>query len=132
MKRLVKVTIHDFSQLKENLHDPGEITLYEAANGQTYDAEIEHDGYAVIELDDGHYLELAPGEYQIIIADWKNAGQIGELVIETKSDPDDDTALLYRSVDQHGREVAAPRSLPKQLVQMLAKTWFGENKKSMP
>lgn len=132
MKRLVKVTIQDFDQLKENLHDPGELALYEAANGHTYDAEIEHDGYAVIDLEDGQYLELAPGEYQIFIADWKNAGQVGEHVIETKSDPHDDTALLYRTVDQHGKEVQAPRSLPKQLVHMLARAWFGENKKSMP
>jgi hypothetical protein len=126
MKRRVKVTIEDFTKLKENLNNPEELALYEAANGRTYDAEIEHDGYAVIDLPEGEYIELAPGEYQIMIEDWQTAGTIGDVTIETKSDPDDDKALVYRIVDAAGNELEAPRSLPKQVVELLAKTWFGK------
>lgn len=131
MKRLVKVTIQDFSQLKENLNDPAELKLYEEANGQTYEAEIEHDGYAVIDLSEDEYIELAPGEYQLMITEWKIAGKTGDLTIETKSDPEDDTALLYRGVDAVGNEVQPPQSLPKQLISILAKTWFGEKKSNI-
>jgi hypothetical protein len=126
MKRRVKVTIENFASIKENLNHPEELALYEAANGRTYDAEIEHDGYAVIDLPDGEYIELAPGEYQIMIEDWQTAGTIGNATVETRSDPADDKALLYRIVDQAGNELEAPRSLPKQVVELLAKTWFGK------
>lgn len=126
MKRRVKVTIEDFAPLKENLNNPEELALYEAANGHIYDAEIEHDGYAVIDLPDGEYIELAPGEYQIMIEEWTKAGAIGELTLETKSDPADDKALLYRLVDVSGAEKETPRSLPKQVVELLGKTWFGK------
>ncbi|MDA5108484.1 MULTISPECIES: hypothetical protein [Brevibacillus] len=126
MKRRVKVTIEDFAPLKENLNNPEELALYEAANGHIYDAEIEHDGYAVIDLPDGEYIELAPGEYQIMIEEWTKAGVIGELTLETKSDPADDKALLYRLVDASGAEKEPPRSLPKQVVELLGKTWFGK------
>ncbi|UYZ12039.1 MULTISPECIES: hypothetical protein [Brevibacillus] len=126
MKRRVKVTIEDFAPLKENLNNPEELALYEAANGHIYDAEIEHDGYAVIDLPDGEYIELAPGEYQIMIEEWTKAGAIGELTLETKSDPADDKALLYRLVDASGAEKEPPRSLPKQVVELLGKTWFGK------
>lgn len=126
MKRRVKVTIEDFAPLKENLNNPEELALYEAANGHIYDAEIEHDGYAVIDLPDGEYIELAPGEYQIMIEEWTKAGAIGELTLETKSDPVDDKALLYRLVDASGAEKEPPRSLPKQVVELLGKTWFGK------
>jgi hypothetical protein len=126
VKRRVKVTIEDFAPLKENLNNPEELALYEAANGHIYDAEIEHDGYAVIDLPDGEYIELAPGEYQIMIEEWTKAGVIGELTLETKSDPADDKALLYRLVDASGAEKEPPRSLPKQVVELLGKTWFGK------
>ncbi|MGQ7276428.1 hypothetical protein ACT91Q_00520 [Brevibacillus thermoruber] len=126
MKRRVKVTIEDFAPLKENLNNPEELALYEAANGHIYDAEIEHDGYAVIDLPDGEYIELAPGEYQIMIEEWTKAGAIGELTLETKSDPADDKVLLYRLVDASGAEKEPPRSLPKQVVELLGKTWFGK------
>ncbi len=126
MKRLIKVTIEDFTKIKENLDNPADVELYEAANGRTYEAEIEHDGYAVIDLSDDEYIELAPDEYQIMIEDWKTAGTMAGLTIETKSDPADDKALLYRRIDQDGREVEPPQSLPKQLVELLAKTWFGK------
>jgi hypothetical protein len=126
VKRRVKVTIEDFAPLKENLNNPEELALYEAANGHIYDAEIEHDGYAVIDLPDGEYIELAPGEYQIMIEEWTKAGAIGELTLETKSDPADDKALLYRLVDASGAEKEPPRSLPKQVVELLGKTWFGK------
>jgi hypothetical protein len=126
VKRRVKVTIEDFAPLKENLNNPEELALYEAANGHIYDAEIEHDGYAVIDLPDGEYIELAPGEYQIMIEEWTKAGAIGELTLETKSDPADDKALLYRLVDASGAEKEPPRSLPKQVVELLGRTWFGK------
>jgi hypothetical protein len=126
MKRRVKVTIEDFTKIKENLNNPEELALYEAANGSTYDAEIEYDGYAVIEFPDGEYIELAPGEYQVMIEDWQTAGTIGDVTVETKSDPNDDKALVYRIVDSAGNELEAPRSLPKQVVELLAKTWFGK------
>ncbi|CAJ1003121.1 MULTISPECIES: hypothetical protein [Bacillales] len=126
MKRRVKVTIEDFAPLRENLNNPEELALYEAANGHTYDAEIEHDGYAVIDLPDGDYIELAPGEYQIMIEEWTKAGTIGALTLETKSDPADDKALLYRLVDASGAETEPPRSLSKQVVELLGKTWFGK------
>jgi len=125
MKRLVKVTIKDFSKIRENLENPADVSLYEAANGRTYHAEIEHDGYAVIDLPDEEYIELAPGEYQIMIEDWQDAGTVGEGTLQTKSDPADDTALLYRVVNGNGEELEPPRSLPKQVVQLLARTWFG-------
>ncbi|MFY0543475.1 hypothetical protein [Brevibacillus sp. H7] len=128
MKRWVKVTIEDFTKIKENLDNPADVALYEAANGNTYEAVIEHDGYAVIDLPDHEYIELAPGEYQIMIEEWKTAGKLGEFTLETKSDPADDKSLLYRTVDSEGREVEAPRSLSKQVVEMLAKTWFGGKK----
>jgi hypothetical protein len=126
VKRRVKVTIDDFAPLKENLNNPEELALYEAANGHTYDAEIEHDGYAVIDLPDGEYIELAPGEYQIMIEEWTKAGSIGGLTLETKSDPADDKALLYRLVDESGAEKEPPQSLPKQVVELLGNTWFGK------
>lgn len=126
MKKRIKVTISDFTTLKENLNDPQELSLYEGANGHTYDAEIEHDGYAVVDLTDDTYIELAPGEYQVMIEEWTTAGQIGELTLQTKSDPADDTALLYRLVDSAGSETQAPVSLPKQVVELVAKTWFGK------
>nr|WP_216369482.1 MULTISPECIES: hypothetical protein [unclassified Brevibacillus] len=108
------------------MNNPEELALYEAANGHTYDAEIEHDGYAVIDLPDGDYIELAPGEYQIMIEEWTKAGTIGALTLETKSDPADDKALLYRLVDASGAETEPPRSLSKQVVELLGKTWFGK------
>lgn len=126
MKKRIKVTINDFTALKENLNDPQELSLYEGANGHTYDAEIEHDGYAVVDLTDDTYIELAPGEYQVMIEEWTTAGQIGELTLQTKSDPADDTALLYRLVDSAGGEAQAPVSLPKQVVELVARTWFGK------
>lgn len=129
MKKRIKVTISDFSALRENLNDPQELALYEAANGNTYDAEIEYDGFAVVDLTDDEYIELAPGEYQLMIEEWTNAGQIGEWTLQTKSDPADDTALLYRLVDADGNEKQAPVSLPKQVVELVAKTWFGKTDK---
>ncbi|GAA4710374.1 hypothetical protein [Brevibacillus fulvus] len=128
MKRTIKVTIRDFSKLEENLNDPNELKLYESANGQLYEAEIEHDGYAVIDLTDEDYIELAPDEYEYIIAEWTPAGTVGEMRIETKSDPADDAALLYRGVDAAGNELQAAQSLPKALIAGLAKTWFGDKK----
>ena len=130
MTKRVKVTIADFAPLKENLNNPEELALYEAANGNIYDAEIEHDGYAIVDVTEEDYIELAPGEYQLMIEEWTNAGQIGELTLQTKSDPADDKALLYRSVDASGNEVQAPQSLPKQVVEMVANTWFGKKKKA--
>jgi hypothetical protein len=126
LKRLIKVTIRDFSKIQENLNDPNEMALYQEANGRTYEAEIESDGYAVVDLPNDEYIELAPDEYEIMIEEWKVSGKLGEITIETKSDPEDDTALLYRGVDAGGGEVQAPQSLPKQLVEMLAKTWSGK------
>jgi hypothetical protein len=128
MKRTIKVTIDDFQKIAENLNDPGELALYEAANGQTYEAEIEHDGYAVVDLPDGQYIELAPAEYQIMIPDWKKAGEMDGLTVETKSDPADDKALLYRAVDAAGNEVRPPQSLPKELVKLLGDVWFAKRK----
>ena len=125
MKRKVKVTIHDFTKIEENLNDPKEVELYQKINGQIHEAEIETDGYAIIDLSEEDYVELAPNEYQIMIEDWQVSGKLGELILETKSDPEDDTALLYRAVNEAGEEVKAPVSLPKQVVAQLAKTWFG-------
>lgn len=130
MKRRVKVTIADFSSLKENLNNPEELALYEASNGNTYDAEIEHDGYAIVDVTEEDYIELAPGEYQLMIEEWTVAGQIGEWTLQTKSDPDDDKSLVYRFVDAAGNEQQAPQSLPKQVVELIAKTWFGKKQKS--
>ncbi|GED66403.1 hypothetical protein BRE01_01050 [Brevibacillus reuszeri] len=130
MTKRVKVTIADFAPLKENLNNPEELALYETANGNIYDAEIEHDGYAIVDVTEEDYIELAPGEYQLMIEEWVNAGQIGELTLQTKSDPADDKALLYRSVDASGNEVQAPQSLSKQAVEMVANTWFGKKKKA--
>ncbi|EST56287.1 hypothetical protein T458_02925 [Brevibacillus panacihumi W25] len=129
MKKRIKVTIADFTALQENLNDPQELALYESANGNTYDAEIEHDGYAIVDVTEEDYIELAPGEYQLMIEEWTDAGRIGDLQLQTKSDPADDTALLYRLVDASGKEQEAPVSLPKQIVELVAKTWFGKNKK---
>jgi hypothetical protein len=129
MKKRIKVTIADFSTLKENLNDPAELALYEGANGNTYDAEIEHDGYAIVDVTEDDYIELAPTEYQLMIEEWTKAGTIGEWLVQTKSDPADDTALLYRKVDESGNEQEAPVSLPKQVVEMVAKTWFGKQSK---
>lgn len=129
MKKRIKVTIADFTALQENLNDPQELALYESANGNTYDAEIEHDGYAIVDVTEEDYIELAPGEYQLMIEEWTDAGRIGDLQLQTKSDPADDTALLYRLVDASGKEQEAPVSLPKQIVELVAKTWFGKYKK---
>lgn len=128
MKRTIKVTIADFAKIAENLNDPGELALYERANGSLFEAEIEHDGYAVVDLSDEEYIELAPGEYQVMIPDWQKAGELAGQTLLTKSDPDDDSALLYRSVDAAGNEVTAPQSLPKELVRLLAETWYGKRK----
>ena len=129
MKKLVKVTIRDFSKIKENLNDANELALYEQANGHIYEAEIEHDGYAVIDLPDGEYIELALDEYELMIEDWKVAGTIGNATLVTKSDPNDDTALLYRLQDESGQEVQAERSLSKEVVRQLAQTWFAKQPK---
>lgn len=129
MKKRIKVTIADFTTLKENLNDPAELALYEKANGHTYDAEIEHDGYAIVDVTEDDYIELAPGEYQLMIEEWTDAGSIGEWRVQTKSDPADDTALLYRKVDANGKELEAPVSVPKQVVELVAKTWFGKKAK---
>lgn len=131
MTKRIKVTIADFAPLKENLNNPEELALYEAANGNTYDAEIEHDGYAVIDVTEDEYIELAPGEYQLMIEEWTTAGHMGEWTLQTKSDPADDKALLYRSVDAEGNEVQAPQSLPKQVVELVAATWFGKKAKKL-
>lgn len=130
MKRRIKVTIADFESLKQNLNNPEELALYETANGNTYDAEIEHDGYAIVDVTEDDYIELAPGEYQLMIEEWTDAGKIGELTLQTMSDPADDKALLYRTVDAGGKEVQAPVSLPKQVVELVAKTWFGKKQKT--
>ncbi len=126
MKRWIKVTVRDFDKLAQHLNDPNDLVLYQQANGHTYEAQIEPDGYAVIDLPDDEYIELAPDEYELMIAEWQQAGQWDGLTLETKSDPDDDAALLYRLVDSEGREVRPPQPLPKRLVQLLAKTWFGK------
>lgn len=131
MTKRIKVTIADFAPLKENLNNPEELALYEAANGNTYDAEIEHDGYAVIDVTEDEYIELAPGEYQLMIEEWTIAGKLGEWTLQTKSDPADDKALLYRSVDADGNEVQAPQSLPKQVVELIAAAWFGKKAKKL-
>ncbi len=128
MKRLIKITIDDFAKIEQNLNDPQELALYHSANGNTYEAEIEHDGFAIVDLNDDEYIELAPGEYQLMIPDWKNAGKLGALTLETKSDPDDDTAMLYRLLRADGEQAGQAQSLPKQLVSLLAKAWF-EGKK---
>lgn len=124
MKRLVKVTIRDFKKIEENLNDKAELALYEKANGHTYEAEIEHDGYAVIDLPDGEYIELAIDEYELMIEEWKEAGKLGDKTLQTKSDPADDTALLYRLVAADGQTVEEEKSLSKQVVRLLAKAWF--------
>lgn len=129
MKKRIKVTITDFEPLKANLNDPEELALYEAANGNTYDAEIEHDGYAVVDLTEEDYIELAPGEYQLMIEDWTGAGKLEGLTLQTMSDPADDKALLYRLVDEAGKEAQAPVSVPKQVVELVYKTWFGKKQK---
>ncbi|MFS0554238.1 hypothetical protein [Brevibacillus sp. 179-C9.3 HS] len=131
MKKRIKVTIADFAPLKENLNNQEELALYEAANGNTYDAEIEHDGYAIVDVTEEDYIELAPGEYQLMIEEWTNAGQIGEWTLQTMSDPADDKALLYRTVDKTGTEMQAPQSLPKQVVELVANTWFGKKAKKI-
>jgi hypothetical protein len=110
------------------LNDANEIQLYQAANGNLYEAIIEHDDYAVIDLNDNDYIELAPGEYERMIQDWKVIGKQGNVIIETMSDPADDRALLYRGVDGAGNVVTPAQSLTKQLVQSLAKAWFGREK----
>lgn len=129
MKRLVKVTIRDFSKLKENLNDIAELSLYEQANGHIYEAEIEHDGYAVIDLPDGDYIELADDEYELMIEDWKKAGQVGNAILMTKSDPFDDMALLYRLQDANGQVVQDEQSLSKTIVRQLAEVWFSKQPK---
>lgn len=129
MKKRIKVTIADFATLQENLNDPQELALYESANGNTYDAEIEHDGYAIVDVTEEDYIELAPGEYQLMIEEWTDAGRVGEWLLQTKSDPADDTALLYRLLDANGQEQETPVSLSKQVVELIAKTWFGKSKK---
>lgn len=129
MKKLVKVTIRDMSKIEEHLNDKAELALYEKANGNTYEAEIEHDGYAVIDLPDGEYIELALDEYELIIEDWKDAGKQGELILQTKSDPNDDSALLYRWVNEKGEIVEAEKSLSKQVVRLVGQTWFGKQQK---
>jgi len=131
MKRTIKVTIEDFSKIAENLNEPGELALYENANGNVFEAEIEHDGYAVVDLPNEEYIELAPSEYQVMILEWQKAGELAGKTIETKSDPDNDKALLYRTVDGSGNEVTAPQSLPKELVKLLADTWFAKRKSGM-
>lgn len=131
MKKRIKVTIADFTHLTENLNNPEELALYEAANGNTYDAEIEHDGYAIVDVTDEDYIELAPGEYQLMIEEWTSAGQIGEWTLQTMSDPADDKALLYRTVDKAGTEILVPQSLPKQVVELVANTWFGKKAKKI-
>ncbi|WP_139489479.1 hypothetical protein [Brevibacillus dissolubilis] len=132
MKRTIKVTIHNYDQIKENLNNPDEIQLFEKANGNLYEADIEPDGYAVIEFEGSDdYIELAPDEYQLMITEWKVAGKIGDMVIETMSDPNDDTALLYRGVDGIGNEVQASQSFPKKLVELLNKAWFAVEKKKV-
>lgn len=128
MKRLIKVTIQDFSKIEQHLNDANEIQLYQAANGNLYEAIIEHDDYAVIDLNDNDYIELAPGEYERMIQDWKVIGKLGNVIIETMSDPADDRALLYRGVDGAGTVVTPAQSLSKQWVQSLAKAWFGKEK----
>ena len=132
MKRMIKVTISDFTKIEQNLNDPAELALYQQVNGQVFEAEIEHDGYAVIDLPDDQYIELAPDEYTIMIAEWRVAGTFNQLTIETKSDEQNDQALLYRLVDQDGKEVEPPVSLPKAVVQQVAKTWFGGKPQSEP
>ncbi|USG63760.1 hypothetical protein NDK47_16460 [Brevibacillus ruminantium] len=128
MKRRVKVTIEDFALLQENLNDPAELALYQEANGRTYDAEIEHDRYAIIDVTEEDYIELAPSEYQVMIEEWASAGAYGEYQVETKSDPADDKAMLYRLVDASG-QVQKELSLPKQVVELLGKVWFSKQAK---
>ncbi|MGC5325026.1 hypothetical protein [Brevibacillus sp. SYSU BS000544] len=129
MKKLVKVTIRDLSKIEENLNDKNELAMYEKANGHTYEAEIEHDGYAVIDLPDGEYIELALDEYELMIEEWKEAGKQGELTLQTKSDPGDDTSLLYRWVNEAGETVGEEKSLSKQVVRLVGQTWFGKQPK---
>lgn len=131
MKRTIKVTIEDFAKISENLNEPGELALYENANGSIFAAEIEHDGYAVVDLPDDQYIELAPNEYQVMILEWQKAGQLDGVTIETKSDPDNDKALLFRGVDAAGNEVNGPQSLPKELVKLLAEIWYAKRKSGL-
>ncbi len=133
MKRTIKVTIEDFTKISENLNEPGELALYESANGNIFEAEIEHDGYAVVDLPDDQYIELAPNEYQVMILEWQKAGQLDGVTIETKSDPANDKALLYRGVDAAGNEVNGngPQSLPKELVKLLGEIWYAKRKSGL-
>ncbi|MET3289941.1 UNVERIFIED_CONTAM: hypothetical protein ABID98_002511 [Brevibacillus sp. OAP136] len=128
MKRLIKVTIHDFSKIEQHLNDAKEIELYHSANGKLYEAVIEHDDYAVIDLNDEEYIELAPNEYELMIPEWKVVGKTGDMIIETMSDPSDDRALLYRGIDGVGNVVAEPQSINKQLIMQLYKGWFAKEK----
>lgn len=128
MKRLIKVTIHDFSKVEQHLNDANEIQLYQSANGNLYEAVIEHDDYAVIDLNDDEYIELAPGEYELMIQEWKVVGKLGDMIIETMSDPADDRSMLYRGIDGVGNVVQQPQSISKQLVQHLYKGWFPKEK----
>ncbi|RNB85121.1 hypothetical protein EDM56_19630 [Brevibacillus fluminis] len=128
MKRLIKVTIHDFSKIEQHLNDAKEIELYHSANGKLYEAVIEHDDYAVIDLNDEEYIELAPNEYELMIPEWKVVGKTGDMIIETMSDPADDRALLYRGIDGVGNVVAEPQSINKQLIMQLYKGWFAKEK----
>ncbi|WP_232699327.1 hypothetical protein [Brevibacillus daliensis] len=128
MTKTIKVIIRDFDKIKENLDDSAELKLYEEANGKVFEAEIEADGYAIVDLTEEDYIELAPSEYELMIVDWKVAGKLGELILETKSDPEDDTALVYRGVDAVGNVLQEPTSLPKGLVDQLAKAWFARPK----
>ncbi|MGO0060686.1 hypothetical protein ACTID9_11860 [Brevibacillus fluminis] len=128
MKRLIKVTIHDFSKIEQHLNDAKEIELYHSANGKLYEAVIEHDDYAVIDLNDEEYIELAPNEYELMIPEWKVVGKQGDMIIETMSDPADDRALLYRGIDGVGNVVAEPQSINKQLIMQLYKGWFAKEK----
>jgi len=130
MKKTIKVTISDFDKIAENLADPAELSLYQEANGKLFEAEIEHDGYAVVDLPSEQYIELAPNEYQVMITEWKKAGHLQGATLETMSDPADDTALLYRVTDSDGL-AQPPQSLPKALVRQLAEVWFGKAKSGL-
>jgi len=76
MTRTIKVTIHSFDKIKENLADLNELKLYEEANGKVLEAEIESDGYAIVDITEEEYIELAPDEYELMIMEWKVAGKI--------------------------------------------------------
>lgn len=128
MTRTIKVTIHNFDKIKENLAEINELKLYEEANGKVLEAEIETDGYAIVDITEEEYIELAPDEYELMIMEWKVAGKIDELILETLSDPNDDKAMLYRGIDPIGTVKVEPVSLPKKLVEQLAKAWFSTPK----